>query len=153
MSDTPYERTGREHELEARDELTARVRGVLDVPLHRSLGLELVDPKRPEAGVCLRVGRQALNNAGVLHGGILTALLDVASYLTLLPALTPSENAVTHDISASLMRSVVADSQLHVSASIVRRGRSLAFLRAEATVGGVAVAVGQITKSVLSATS
>jgi hypothetical protein len=40
----------------------------------------------------------------VLHGGIVTALFDVACYLALLHHLKPDENEVTHEVTASLMR-------------------------------------------------
>ncbi len=56
----------------------ARVATVLDIPLHRFLGIRLVDPDRPAAGIVLDVQEPALNNAGVLHGGLVPALLDVA---------------------------------------------------------------------------
>jgi len=68
--------------------LAGRVRGVLDVALHRFLGITLVDPDDPARGITLVVGDEAVNNTDVLHGGIVTALLDVACYLTLLPQLT-----------------------------------------------------------------
>lgn len=130
--------------------LDERVRGVLDVPLHRFLGVALTDQTEPAAGITLPVGEAASNNAGVLHGGIVTALLDVASYLAVLATLSEGENAVTHDISASLLRPVSPGSQLHVSGTVVRRGRGIAFLRAEAVTGAVTVATGQVTKTVLS---
>jgi uncharacterized protein (TIGR00369 family) len=131
------------------DALAARVQGVLDVPLHRWLGLRLADPADPRAGVDLPVGPNALNNAGLLHGGIVAALLDVASYLRLLPELADGENAVTHDAGCSLMRSVGQGARVLLRADLLRRGRSLAFLRSEATVDGDVVAFGQVTKSLL----
>lgn len=126
-----------------------RVTGVLDVALHRFLGLALAEPPDPASGIIVPVGDAALNNAGVLHGGVVTALLDVASYLALLPQLGEEENAVTHDLTASLMRPVPAGAQLRVTAEVLRRGRRLVFLRAEATVSGEPVAVGLVTKSLL----
>ena len=129
--------------------LPPRVEGVLDIPLHRFLGLDLADPAAPEVGVVFDAGPATLNNAGVLHGGIVTALLDVACYLALLPELADDENAVTHDVSASLMRPVAAGSRVHVRGAVVRRGRSIAFLRAEATVDGVVVGAGQVTKTMV----
>lgn len=126
-----------------------RVAAVLDIPLHRFLGIELSDPERPAAGITLDVGEAALNNAGVLHGGIVTALLDVACYLALLEQLEPQENAVTHDLSVSLMRPVARGRQVLLAGQVVRRGRSVVFLRAEATVDGVVVASGQVTKTLL----
>ncbi|MGY1745175.1 PaaI family thioesterase [Blastococcus sp. SYSU D00695] len=131
------------------DVLAARVRGVLDVPLHRWLGLELADPHDPRAGVVLPVGPQALNNAAVLHGGLVAALLDVTAYLRLLPELTAGENAVTHDATSSLLRPVAEGTRVLLRAELVRRGRTLAFLRSEASVDGRAVAFGQVTKSVV----
>jgi uncharacterized protein (TIGR00369 family) len=131
------------------DALTERVQGVLDVPLHRWLGLELADPADPRAGVVLPVGPRALNNVGLLHGGIVAALLDVTCYLRLLPELAAGENAVTHDSSCSLLRSVREGARALLRADLLRRGRTLAFLRSEATVDGDVVAFGQVTKSLL----
>jgi len=129
--------------------LAGRVRGVLDVALHRFLGITLVDPDDPARGITLVVGDEAVNNTDVLHGGIVTALLDVACYLTLLPQLTPEENALTHDVTASLIRPVPRDAHLQIQASVIRRGRTLVFLRAEATVGDSVVAVAQVTKTLI----
>lgn len=136
------------------ESLAARVAGVLDIPLHRFLGIELLDPAAPAAGIAFRAGEPTLNNAGVLHGGVVTALLDVACYLALLPELADGENAVTHDVAASLMRPVARDARVEVTGAVVRRGRSIAFLRAEARVDGAVVGSGQVTKTMVrSATS
>jgi uncharacterized protein (TIGR00369 family) len=132
------------------DLLAERVRGVLDVALHRFVGVELLDPAHPENGIAFEVGDASVNNVDLLHGGIVTALLDVASYLALLPLLGPDEGAVTHDSSASLMKAVTRGARVQVTGRVVRRGRSLAFVHAEATVDGTVVATGQVTKSVLS---
>jgi uncharacterized protein (TIGR00369 family) len=133
----------------SQDLLTERVRGVLDVPLHRFLGLELIDRDHPERGVTVQVDAPAVNNVDLLHGGVVTALLDVASYLALLPHLAADEAAVTHDASASLMKGAGRGARLEVSGRVVRRGRTLAFVRAEATVDGDVIAAGQVTKSIL----
>jgi uncharacterized protein (TIGR00369 family) len=127
----------------------ARVRAVLDIPLHRFLGVRLLDPGNPAAGISFPVGEAAQNQAAVLHGGVVTALLDVASYLALLPHLDDGEHAVTHDLSVSLLRPVSADEQVAVVGSVLRRGRAVAFLRAEASVDGRPVAAAQVTKSIV----
>ncbi|MDP9392196.1 MAG: PaaI family thioesterase [Actinomycetota bacterium] len=127
----------------------ARVQAVLDIPLHRFLGVRLLDPGDPAAGISFPVGEAAQNQAAVLHGGVVTALLDVASYLALLPHLDDAEHAVTHDLSVSLLRPVGADERVAVVGGVLRRGRALAFLRAEATVEGRTVAAAQVTKSIV----
>ena len=132
-------------------DLATRVQGVLEIPLHRFLGVRLDDPADPAAGVAVEVTDAALNNAGVLHGGVVTALLDVASYLALLPHLAAGENAVTHDVAASLLRPVAAGETVRLRGEVLRRGRAVAFLRAEARAGGRVVAAAQVTKTVVGA--
>ena len=129
--------------------LAARVQAVLDIPLHRFLGVRLLEPGDPAAGISFPVGEAAQNQAAVLHGGVVTALLDVAGYLALLPHLDDAEHAVTHDLSVSLLRPVSANEHVAVVGNVLRRGRALAFLRAEATVGGRTVASAQVTKSIV----
>lgn len=127
-----------------------RVRTVLEIPLHRFLNIALADPQRPEAGVLLPVEDPALNNVGVLHGGVVSALLDVASYLALLPLLADGEHAVTHDMTVSLIRPVRRGATLQLVGTVVRKGRSVVFLRAEARVAGEVVATAQVTKTLVS---
>jgi uncharacterized protein (TIGR00369 family) len=127
----------------------ARVQDVLDIPLNRFLGMRLRDESEPSAGIWFPVGPSAQNQAGVLHGGVVTTLLDTACYLALLPHLSPEEHAVTHDLAVSLMRPVTAERRVDIIGAVLRRGRSVAFLRAEATVDGEVVAAAQVTKSVV----
>lgn len=126
-----------------------RVQAVLDIPLHRFLGMELRDPADPSAGVWFPVAAPAQNQAALLHGGVVYTFLDVASYLALLPLLSDEEHAATHDVAVSLLRPVSADKRVHVTGTVLRRGRAVAFMRAEATVDGEIVAAGQVTKSIV----
>ena len=130
-------------------ETAIRVQGILDIPLNRFLGMQLRDPVDPSAGIWFPVGRSAQNQAGVLHGGVVTTLLDTACYLALLPSLSDAEHAVTHDLTVSLLRPVVADQRVDLVGTVLRRGRAVAFLRAEATVEDRLVAAAQVTKSVV----
>ena len=127
----------------------ARADSVFAIPLHRFLGIRPIDREQPAKGLVLPATGAAVNNAGVVHGGIITALLDVASYLAILPRLEPGRNAVTHDATSSLLRPVPADAEVRLAGTVVRCGRTLAFLRAEATVDDVTVAFGQVTKSLV----
>jgi uncharacterized protein (TIGR00369 family) len=128
---------------------SARVQAVLDIPLNRFLGMQLRDDDDVAAGIWFSVGPSAQNQAGVLHGGVVTTLLDTACYLALLPHLSDEEHAVTHDLTVSLLRPVAADKRVDVVGTVLRRGRTVAFLRAEATVDGEVVAAAQVTKSVV----
>ena len=130
--------------------LQTAVREVLDIPLHRFVGLTLNDDARPEQGVSFTVGDASVNNKDVLHGGLMGGLLDVACYLAVLPTLDAEHNAVTHDSSISLVRSVARGTDVTIRGEVLRRGRTLVFCRAEATAGGKLVAFGQVTKSIVS---
>jgi uncharacterized protein (TIGR00369 family) len=131
--------------------LAARVQAVLDIPLHRFLGMQLRDAADPPAGIWFPVDQPAQNQVGVLHGGVIYTLMDVAAFLALLPSLSDEEHAVTHDLTVSLMRPVSAGARVDLTGTVLRRGRSVAFLRAEARVDGEVVAAAQVTKSVVRA--
>jgi uncharacterized protein (TIGR00369 family) len=130
-------------------ETAARVQSVLDIPLNRFLGMRLRDPAEPAAGLWFPVDPNAQNQAAVLHGGVVTTLLDTACYLALLPHLSDAEHAVTHDLTVSLIRPVAAGTRVDITGTVLRRGRAVAFLRAEATVDDDLVAAAQVTKSVV----
>lgn len=132
-----------------RDLTSSRAQGVLEVPLHRALGMRLAEEGAPEQGLVIEVGELAANNVGVLHGGLAAALLDVAAYLAVLPALEPGTNAVTHSTHCSLLRSVPGGAEVCFRGRVERTGRSLAFLAAEAHHGDRLVATGQIVKSIV----
>ncbi len=135
--------------MPSESETATRVQGVLDIPLNRFLGMQLRDPEAPSAWQRFPVAVAAQNQAAVLHGGVVTTLLDTACYLALLPHLSDDEHAVTHDLTVSLLRPVAADKQVDITGTVLRRGRAVAFLRAEATVDGEVVAAAQVTKSVV----
>ncbi|TQN43759.1 uncharacterized protein (TIGR00369 family) [Blastococcus colisei] len=129
--------------------LASRVQAVLDIPLHRFLGMQLRDVSEPSAGIWFPVAEPTRNQATVLHGGVVYTLMDVASFLALLPSLSDEEHAVTHDLTVSLLRPVAADARVDITGTVLRRGRQVAFMRAEATVDGQVVAAAQVTKSVV----
>lgn len=124
-----------------------RVKGVLEIPLHQFLGLRLSDPSDFSAGLLLDVTSHSLNQADLLHGGIVSALLDVASYIALVPLLAAGEHAVTHDISVQLLRPVLPEARVLFRGHVLRAGRRVAFLRAEARVEDRVVAAAQVTKT------
>ena len=126
-----------------------RVQEALDVPLHRWLDLELAESGDPRSGVVLQVRGPYLDQAGLLHGGLLTALLDVAASLRLLPELGEGEGAVTHSSSVSLLRPVPEGARLLLRADLLGKDRRMAYLRCAAAVAGEPVAMGQVTMALV----
>lgn len=132
-------------------ELQGRCQAILDVPLNRHLGL-FIEPEHEETGdgmahAAFDVMPHHLAFGG-LHGGVLYALMDAVSMLALLPTLSPAQHAVTHDLHASMMRSVAPGARCRLSAQVIRQGRTLAFIEASARVDGAVVASARVTKSI-----
>jgi uncharacterized protein (TIGR00369 family) len=129
----------------------ARVRAVLGIPLHRFLGMELRDATDPAAGIWFRASTPTLNPGNLLHAGAIYTLMDVACFLALIGSLRDDEHAVTHDLTVSLLRPVSPDKRVDIVGTVLRRGRAVAFMRADATVDGQIVAAAQLTKSIVPA--
>lgn len=126
--------------------LARKVRQILDVPLHRHLGLAFDGHADGQSHAHFDVGPQA-EAFGGLHGGILYLLMDATAMLALLPSLTASQHAVTHDIHCSVMRPVSPGARVRLVGSVLRVGRTLAFVEATAMVDGKPVASARVTKS------
>jgi len=129
----------------------ARVPAILGIPFHQFLGMELRDAEDPAAGIWFPVGPPTLNPVGLLHAGVIYSLMDVACFLALIQHLGDDEHAVTHDLTVSLLRPVSPGKRVDITGTVLRRGRQVAFMRADATVDGQVVAAAQVTKSVVRA--
>lgn len=127
-----------------------RQQQVLDVALHRHLGLGFLHCAPGEASACFEVSAPHLAFGG-LHGGVLYALMDAVGMLALLTQLDPARHAVTHDLHASMMRPAGPGERVVLRARVVRLGRSLAFVDVAAQVGETQIASARITKSIVAA--
>lgn len=128
------------------DEIVA---AVLELPVHKYVGLKLIDPSDPARGVLVDVGESNVNPSNNLHGGIVPLLLDVAAYLAAAELFEPETDAVTATNSVSLLRPVPSGKRFTASASVDRLGRNALFITAQAECDGQVVATGQIVKAVV----
>ncbi len=126
-----------------------RVAAALAVPLQHALGARLVDDADPAAGVVFPVTGLAGNGAGGRHAAALSAVLELAGHLAVLPTLDPDEHAITHAIATQLVAAAPEGADVVVTAALDRRTRRLAFVSATATCAGALVARAQLTKSVV----
>ena len=122
---------------------------VMNHPLHRAMGVERIEAANGRSRIEIDVGPGMVNAAGMFLGGNVYTICDMACYAALLSELPEGENAVTHDIHVSLMRGAKAGDRVVFSGRVIRRGRSIAFLEAEARVGEDLVARATVTKSIL----
>ena len=126
------------------------VASVLALPLHKAVGIELIDTNDPARGISVVTDENNVNPHDVLHGGIVPLLLDVASYLAAAELFEPGTNAVTASHSVSLLRPLPIGKRINVSASVDRLGRNALFVTARGECEGQVVATGQIVKAVVS---
>lgn len=126
-----------------------RLEAVLNHPLHSYLGVTGIDSADGEAILNFEITQNTINPAGVLHGGVVYALCDVCAYAGLLSLLTDREEAVTHDIHVSAMRSAVLGENVTLASTLIKRGRSLCFIDVEARVETRLIATARVTKSIL----
>ena len=128
------------------------VRTVLDLPLHRSLGLRLAVDGDPSSGLEMSVDESTTNPSAVLHGGLLPLMLDVTCFLQLLEALPDESHAVTVSSTVSVIAAARKGDVVRCTARVDRLGRTHAFLSGEVRVGDKVVATGQVVKAVVAAT-
>ena len=126
-----------------------RQQAVLDVALHRHLGLTFESCGDGVACARFDVGPQHIGFGG-LHAGVLYALSDAVAMLALLTRLEPEKHAVTHDLHVSVMRSAGPGDRVLLESSVARLGRSVAFIDVRCRVGGTVIATARVTKSVVS---
>lgn len=122
---------------------------VMNHPLHRAMGVERIEAANGRSRIEIDVGPGMVNAAGMFLGGNVYTICDMACYAALLSELPEGHNAVTHDIHVSLMRGAKAGDRVVFSGRVIRRGRSVAFMEAQACVGEDVVARATVTKSIL----
>lgn len=113
------------------------IRSHLDhVPHARALGMKLVDYRDGHAIVRVPYSDHLVGDpdSGVIHGGVITAVLDNASGMAV-PRLqlTPEQRAIaTLDLRIDYMRAATPHQDLLVEAECYQLTRSIAFVRARA---------------------
>lgn len=120
-----------------------------EVALHKYIGIKLVDKEQRHLGCTFVVGPQIEGREGSLNGGVLSTILDAVAYLALEPSLAENEDAVSHDLHISMLRSASRGDVVHLRGELVQRGRRVAFVNSEARVNGRLIASARITKSII----
>ena len=121
-------------------------------PLHQRLGFELIEAKDGTAQAQCTVGPDQLNAGGVLHGGVLYALMDVTAFCAAVTVLPTGSNAVTHDLHVQVLRHGPPGSVVHFAASVRKSGKRVMFLDVEAHRDGPegpVLALARVTKSLV----
>lgn len=117
-----------------------------DVPVNRWFGYRLLacSPERAELELPLRT--DFLQEAGVVQGGVLTALADAAAVYLLWPALSPERSMTGTGCAMSFLAAATVErGPLRAVATPVRVGGRLAVCESEVWQAGRRVAKGTFT--------
>lgn len=115
--------------------MNAHARVIMEaVPFARALGMEAVEIGRGVAKAVLRHSPDLIGDpaTGVLHGGVVTALLDNISGVAAASALERFTSIATLDLRIDYMRASEPGRDLWARAEVVRMTRRIAFVRATA---------------------
>jgi len=126
------------------------IEAIQNHPLHVSIGVQKITSDSGNARLTAVVNTASLNPQGFYHGGVMYLLLDACAYSGVLSALESNEDAVTHDIHVSVLRPAKLNDQIIYESTLVKRGRSLCFIDAQARCGEKLIATARITKSIIS---
>jgi len=129
--------------------------GVLNQPIHRAAGLEIVSIVNGECEIRYQVNDTTANPHGKLHGGVMCLMHDVAGFLAVASLLSADQHASTAETHTSILRPANRGETIIVRAKVDRVGRTLAFMRSETFARGSdgkerLIATGALTKAVVS---
>ncbi len=131
------------------EELARRSALLAESPFHNFLGLKLNCAEPGRAEIEFTPMENVRNGSGVLHGGIIYSILDVAAYAALLPCLTDRQEAVTHDIHCSVLQPARLGQPVVFQGRVRKLGKRLAFCESEAWAGENLIALARVTKSII----
>lgn len=124
---------------------------VLAAPVHRHLGLRVVDCGEGRSRLSFIAGpeTQMDERGGRVHGGILALLMEPAAFIAALDWLPMGKTAVTVDLHVSVMRPAPPGKEVTLLGRVVRPGTTLFFCEAEAIADGKLIASARLTKAVV----
>lgn len=129
---------------------------VVATPAHQAAGLRVIRAAAGECEIHYEVNEFTANMHGMLHGGFVCLMHDVADFLALASALPADKHAVTADTQTSILRPANRGDTIIVRAKVDRAGKTLAFMRCESfsrSADGTEklIATGALTKAIVAA--
>lgn len=116
------------------------------VPINRHLGFRLVSRSPQSASIVMEPAPEFLQEEGIIHGAILTALADTAAIYTFHPALSPEMTMTSIEFKLNFLSPALIDGgAITAHSSVVRKGRKIGVCDVEVTQGNRLVAKGLFT--------
>ncbi len=117
-----------------------------EVQVNRHLGFRLISQGEGTAEVSMEVQEGFIQETGVVHGGILTALADTTSVYALRPGLDPGLTMTSIELKLNFLRPVLPERGVVTArATLVQLGRTIGVSDVEVSQAGNPVARGLFT--------
>lgn len=113
------------------DEIASFCRRMVEHPIHRALGVELLARDATHAVCRLPVDEAKDGGGGYLHGGFVSMAVEVAAFFVAIGAARRGQWPATLDLHVALLRSARIGSTLETRASLLSRTRSVAVVRVD----------------------
>jgi uncharacterized protein (TIGR00369 family) len=101
-------------------------------PFWKLLGMKVDSIEENRARIKLKVTRNLLNGNNILHGGVVTTLLDAAMGINLKLTIVDAPYA-TISLTSQFIKIVKEDETIYGTAEIIQNGRSVACVEASLT--------------------
>ena len=130
-------------QMEEREEID---RAFSRVPANRHLGFRLVSQSMEEAVVEMKVNSDQMQETGVVHGGLLSALADTAAVYVFYPYLPNGQSMASIEFKMNFLRPARVDlGPLVAHSTVLRRGRKVGVCEVEVTQASMLIAKGVFT--------
>lgn len=110
-------------------------------------GLRLLEVRQGFARLAFKPRAEMLTAWGTLNGGVINSLVEVPAFVALLTELTPDELPVTNDIFLQHVRPLPGDVEYELTGSLLRKGKTMAWVESSAMVAGKPHTLARITKT------
>ncbi len=110
-----------------RDKILAVKEGKADVPIMKTLGIDVVQFGEGKAVLTMSVDKRFHNPMGTLHGGIMTDLADASMGVAMMSVLGDEESFTTLELKMNFLRPVY-EGELTAEAKVLHRGRTVALV-------------------------
>ena len=116
------------------------------VSVNRFFGFRLLERSAGEAVLSMEIRQEHLQEGGVVHGGIVSALADTAAVYPFFPDLEGGRTMTSIEFKINFVRPVLPErGDLQARSRVIKRGRRIGLCDVEVTQSGVLVAKGSFT--------
>ena len=116
------------------------------VPVNRHFGFELVSRAEGEAVVTMPVRAEYLQEAGIVHGGVISSLADTAAVYCVYPEASEGRSITSIEFKMNFLRPALATAgDLKAHGMLVRKGRRVTLCLVQVLQADKLVALGVFT--------